>query len=217
MKNRPLLLIDFDGTVTCRDSELYVADRLLDDAGKRVLAELVADYEGLRIGLSEYYDRYFTLMDLERRQWQSLVEQVPWRADFPLFIQACRKRAVDVMILSEGLDLFIVPLLNEMALADIPLSCNRIDWARGRPRVVPAWDAVACDRCLNCKGVHARKFLDKGRSVGLIGNGASDLCAAREVKLTFARDQLACLCRQEGIAFVPWHDFADIDLDLIDL
>ncbi len=211
----PLLLIDFDGTITCRDSEVYVAQQILDESGQLRLADLVEEYEHLEITLEKYYERYFSLMDLPENHWHDLAEKVPIREDFSHFISRCSEKKVEMKILSEGLDLFIEPLLHRMAVRDLPYSCNRIVWEGNRPTLLPAVDAVACERCLNCKGAHARRFRSQGRKVGLIGNGASDLCAAREVDVVFARDHLARLCRKERIPFYPWDHFRDIDLDLL--
>jgi 2-hydroxy-3-keto-5-methylthiopentenyl-1-phosphate phosphatase len=46
--------------------------------------------------------------------------------------------------------------------------------------------------------------------VALVGNGASDLCAARVADLVLARDTLAALCRAEGIPHVAWRDLAEV-------
>ena len=56
-----------------------------------------------------------------------------------------------------------------------------------------------------------------GRTVGLVGNGASDLCAAREADTVYARDHLQRLCRVEGIAHTVWQGFADIEPQLLTL
>ena len=209
----PLLLIDFDGTITCRDSELFIAQQILDEAGQRRLAELVGEYEHLEITLLEYYERYFSLMNLHETQWRRMAAKVPVREDFNDFINRCRHQGIEMMILSEGLDLFIEPLLGGLAAGDLPCSCNRVVWRGNRPGLLPAVDAVPCDRCLNCKGAHARRFRSQGRKVVLIGNGASDLCAAREADRIYARDHLARLCAEEGIPFIPWQTFREIDLD----
>jgi len=211
----PMLLLDFDGTITCHDSEIYVASRVLDEKSRAELSMLVSLYEHLKIGVGEYYRRYFSLMDLDPEQWRQLAVMVPIRAGFGDLLALCQQENIEVMILSEGLDLFIEPLLKKLGFAGLSLSCNRVDWQSGKPLVLPALNAESCERCVNCKGAYARRFLASGRKVALVGNGASDLCAARELDLVFARDHLARLCHSEDIPFVQWESFSDINLKLL--
>ena len=52
-----------------------------------------------------------------------------------------------------------------------------------------------------------RELRRPGDTVWVFGDGASDLCPAREADLVFARDHLAERCAAEGL---PWRplDFA---------
>ncbi len=54
-----------------------------------------------------------------------------------------------------------------------------------------------------------------GDIVLVFGDGASDLCPAREAGLTFARSHLAERCAAEGLPWRPLPDFtrvwADVD------
>ncbi len=211
---KPVLLVDFDGTISCRDSELHVAGLILGEAGHSELSQLVEAYEHLEIGIKDYYRSYFRLMELSPAQWRQLAATVPLRDGFCDFVALCHRHGVELRILSEGLDLFILPLLEQLGLGALALSCNRVVWNGAGPVVLPALDAEPCSRCLNCKGAHARRHRFEGRRVGLVGNGASDLCAAREADLVFARDHLARLCQEKGIPFILWKQFSDIRFEM---
>jgi 2-hydroxy-3-keto-5-methylthiopentenyl-1-phosphate phosphatase len=50
-----LILVDFDGTLTARDADLVIADAAVGPAARALYAPLVEAYEGLRIGLVEFF------------------------------------------------------------------------------------------------------------------------------------------------------------------
>jgi 2-hydroxy-3-keto-5-methylthiopentenyl-1-phosphate phosphatase len=115
-----------------------------------------------------------------------------------------------VRVVSEGLDAYVLPVLARMGAPEVEVSCNRLVEGPGGARILPPPDGEPCARCLNCKGAHARRGRAGGMRVAIVGNGASDLCAAREADLVLARDTLALLCRAEGIPCQPWDDLAEV-------
>jgi 2-hydroxy-3-keto-5-methylthiopentenyl-1-phosphate phosphatase len=74
-----------------------------------------------------------------------------------------------------------------------------------------------CPRCgpKSCKAAILRAMRRPGDVVLVFGDGASDLCPAREADLTFARGHLAERCAAEGLEWRPLPDFtrvwADVD------
>jgi 2-hydroxy-3-keto-5-methylthiopentenyl-1-phosphate phosphatase len=48
--------------------------------------------------------------------------------------------------------------------------------------------------------------------VVFVGNGLSDRCGARAADFTFAKDDLAGFCAQEGIRFQPFASFDDVNM-----
>jgi len=61
-----------------------------------------------------------------------------------------------------------------------------------------------CPRCGPgaCKAAVLRELRRPGDTVWVFGDGASDLCPAREADLVFARGHLADACAAEGL---PWR------------
>jgi 2-hydroxy-3-keto-5-methylthiopentenyl-1-phosphate phosphatase len=124
------------------------------------------------------------------------------------------RKDIPVIIASEGLDVYIRPLLGKAGLSAVSLVCNRIEMADALPVIAPALaaDVDPCARCLSCKGALARQLKQRtpGMRIALVGNGASDLCGAREADAVFARDSLARHCSEEKIPYVPWSSARDI-------
>ena len=69
-----------------------------------------------------------------------------------------------------------------------------------------------CPRCgpRACKGAALRALRRPGEPVLVFGDGASDVCPAREADLTFARGHLAERCAAEGLEWRPLHDFTTV-------
>jgi len=204
-----LLLVDFDGTVTDRDADFVIADAALGPQGAALYAPLVESYERLEIGTREYFERLLDLLRIAPDQLVRCAKAVALRPGFDLLVRWCREAGVALRIVSEGLDLYIEPILRRHGLGHLELSCNRAQFDGRRYRILPPPQAEPCARCLNCKGEHVRRAQSAGLAVALIGNGASDLCAARLADLVLARDGLIDRCREQGIPHVTWRDFEE--------
>jgi 2-hydroxy-3-keto-5-methylthiopentenyl-1-phosphate phosphatase len=206
-----LILVDFDGTITARDADFVIADAARgEEAARAVYGPLAEAYEGLRISLAQYFEGYLAGLGLSAAEIAQHVGVVPCRPGFPGLVAACRARGWGLRVVSEGLDAYIRPMLEALGAGDLELSCNRLVEGPEGPRVLPPLDGEACERCLNCKGAHVRRARARGQRVAMVGNGASDLCAAREADLVFARDTLAQLCAAEGLPFVAWEAFEEV-------
>lgn len=206
-----LLLVDFDGTITARDADFVIADAARGPgAARAVYGPLAAAYEGLEISLAQYFEGYLAGLDLSAAELAQHVGVVPCRPGFRTLVAVCQARGWALWVVSEGLDAYIIPVLEALGVGGLPVSCNRLLEGPAGPRVLPPSDGQPCERCLNCKGAHVRRAHAAGQRVIMVGNGASDLCAARLADLVFARDTLATLCDAEGLPYVPWRSFDDV-------
>ncbi len=205
-----LILVDFDGTITARDADFVIADAARGEAARAVYEPLADAYEALEIGLAEYFEGYLAGLGLSAAEIAAHVGAVPCRPGFPELVAAIEARGWTVRVVSEGLDAYIEPMLEQLGVGGVELSCNRLVEGSDGPRVLPPVDGEPCERCLNCKGVHVRRARAAGARVVMVGNGASDLCAAREADLVFARDTLASLCDTHGVDYIPWQGFAEV-------
>ncbi len=210
MPERWMVLVDFDGTLTERDADFLVADALLPEPMAGAYMPLARAYERLELDTAGYFAGYLELLGRDPEDLARVARGIPLREGARELFQWLDESAVASKIVSEGLDVYIAPALEASGLGHVPLSCNRWVAPYSEHRVVGAPDASPCDRCLSCKGTHVRRAKAQGYRVAVVGNGASDLCAAREADLVLARDSLAEHLRAEGRAFVPWATMADV-------
>ncbi len=211
MSERWRLLIDFDGTLTERDADFVIADAALGPAREGAYRPLAEAFEALQISTRQFFEGYLEIVGLTPEGFASHAHAVPLRSGLASLVAFCRERGVELHVVTEGLDVYVNPVLARMGLEGVPLSANRaIHLGEGRYEVAPGLDAESCERCLSCKGAHARRARAAGYRVALVGNGASDLCGAREADLVFARDTLLAHCQREGLAHESWLTFEDV-------
>ena len=203
------MLLDFDGTITVRDADVVIAEAVLGkDRG--FIEALITQYEQLRITTADYFERYLERLQLTPEEVASHAGRVPLRPGLGELIAWCEAAHIDVHVASEGLDVYIVPILAGVVAGELPLTCNSAGWDGVGYHVARAPGGESCARCLTCKGALTRRLKAAGRSVVIVGNGASDLCGARHADLVLARDTLAAHCQRESIAHVQWSTFEDV-------
>jgi len=209
MDNRWTVILDFDGTITVRDADVVIAEAVLDDERLGIIHGLLTDYEQLRITTAQYFERYLDTLGLTPGEFAAHGASVVLRPGLVEFMAWCEAEQIELLVASEGLDVYIKPILAAAGAGHLPLSCNLARWDGTRYQLVPAPDGESCTRCLTCKGALARRLKAAGRSVVMLGNGASDLCGARHADLVLARDSLLLHCERESIAHVRWTTLAD--------
>ncbi len=205
------VLVDFDGTITEVDADVFVASRLLGrNAYDKALA-LFHAYEKTEIGLLEYFYGYLSLVDINHPDFDACLSQVPIRRDLIALLSPLVEKGA-VTIVSEGLDVYIHPILRQLKLNTVPTVYNRVVREAGKLTIRPDPMADSCERCLSCKGafIRSKKNRFPEMKVAVIGNGASDLCAAKAADIVFARDTLAQRCNENGIPYTHWREAADI-------
>jgi 2-hydroxy-3-keto-5-methylthiopentenyl-1-phosphate phosphatase len=115
-------------------------------------------------------------------------------------------------VVSNGLDSFIRPVLGDR-VSDRYLYANRAVW-RG-PRLAVEWpypcSPVLCAAdCGLCKPTVMRWLTPPGQQSVLVGDGVTDMAAARRADVVIARDRLAEQMTAVGKPFYPFDDFHDV-------
>jgi 2-hydroxy-3-keto-5-methylthiopentenyl-1-phosphate phosphatase len=212
-----LIISDFDGTVTARDTNSTLARRFAPAAQERVEGKLATRELTIRDVLGAEYEAMTAGLD-------AIVEaalEIPFRAGFGEFVDAVEGAGARLVLLSGGFTQVIEPMLADKGfLGRVPLVANDIEFDESGGRVT--WrELPVCDLCgEECKrhdvatlrAQHAQ-FND---TVVFIGDGFSDRCGAETADIVFARDNLAAYLDERELPYRPWDDFFDIahSLDL---
>lgn len=226
LKLRPgdLVMSDFDGTITKRDTGMVVFDELgLDEAW-----EWEYRWREREISSIECLAGQWGLVDLAPDEMLAMIDRIETDERFPEFVQRARAAGAEVVVASDGLSFYLDRIMKRMGFEicdgdpepDDPRDCitRYVNAARltGEGIAITFPHAnEACTQCGNCKTAHLARLQRAYRRVLYIGDGYSDRCPALQADVVFAKDHLAMLMDELGAEYVPFEDFGDIiDLTL---
>jgi 2-hydroxy-3-keto-5-methylthiopentenyl-1-phosphate phosphatase len=189
------LVVDWDGTITVRDSLVEVIHEFGDP---RLLAELEP-----RVGVD------LTLHEEIALEFEAITapldDVVAWVVENVEVRPGLRELAsLRPLVVSAGFHELIEPVL-ERERVELEVLANRVD-ARPDGWVVRFRDETVCTTCAEpCK----RGSL-VGEPYAYVGDGYSDRCAALAAERVFARDSLASYLAAENVAFDPFESLHDV-------
>ena len=207
------ILCDFDGTISVED----VIDSLLDRFGKPGWEVLEQDWRAGRIGSRECMSGQVDLLKMTRDELDTHLAGLWIDLAFPGFVAKARALHVPIRVVSDGLDYAIHKILGRYGLDDLPLAANHLAPAPP-PKQWQLTSPFQADGCRSgtckCACVAQARASGPGTKTLLIGDGASDFCAADRVDFVFAKHRLIEHCRAAGIPYAPITGFEDA-LDLL--
>ncbi len=201
------ILCDFDGTISIED----VTDSLLERHAHPDWTLLEERWKSGAIGSQACMAGQIGLLDADRSQLAALFASMRIDRMFPAFVEAALTARIPIRIVSDGLDLAIESILARHQLDHLPVDANQLDADGGR-----RWRLSfphASDDCKvasgMCKCAAVAQARTHKRKVLLIGDGASDFCAAGAVDMVFAKHRLIEHCRAHGLPYIPITGFED--------
>jgi 2-hydroxy-3-keto-5-methylthiopentenyl-1-phosphate phosphatase len=191
------LVLDWDGTVTVRDS-LWM---LLDRFGDRDVFATAERALGRSFSYRELMETEVATIRAPLDEAVAyLVSEVEVRAGFRELVERFRP-----VILSSGFVETIEPILAREGV-EVDLVANRLDPRPDGWRILWADDAP----CPECGDLCKRRVLPDERPLVYVGDGHSDRCAALAADRVFARRELAEYLASEGIAYESFDTFRDV-------
>lgn len=207
------IFVDFDGTITRGD----VGNIFFRSAGGAACDRLVARFRAGEIGARECFRGEAAAMGLVRPEalWD-LVDAQEIDGSFVRLVEFCRARGAGLLVVSDGLDIYIRRILSRHGCGDVPFVSNTAAFAGrgddGRAEVeltFPHCDAV-CDRCACCKRDIMLASSADDDVIAYVGEGFSDRCPVRYADIVFAKDVLQTYCQNENISYYPYASFDDV-------
>ena len=206
-----LLAIDFDGTLATHDTVDWFSARWAPDDFAAADGALMRG----EIGLDECLQRQIAGITAPREEITAfLVETVKLRPGTPELLAFCAEHGVEPVIVSAGFASLIGAILDAHGV-DMPVSAHEVEFGPEGMRVLFRERAL-CDRCgERCKRAEVAE-LAAGRRVAYVGDGYSDLCAAEDADLRFARAGLVRHLEAHGRPYVAFEDMHDVRRGLAD-
>jgi 2-hydroxy-3-keto-5-methylthiopentenyl-1-phosphate phosphatase len=204
-------LVDYDGTISCRDVTDHLLERFASDPAWRERDNAYVD--GL-VGSRELLAWDLTILDADRLTLDREAAAQAHDQTFTDFVTAIRRHGAALEVVSDGLGFYVEPALAALGAGDVPVATNRAQFPSG-PADAPAemsfpYGHPHCFVCGTCKRERVLRHRAAGRAVVFVGDGISDRFGAAHADVVFAKGSLARMCELEGWAFRAWDRFSEI-------
>jgi 2-hydroxy-3-keto-5-methylthiopentenyl-1-phosphate phosphatase len=201
-----LIVVDFDGTITERDTLVDI----VQEQAPEVFEQVEEDLQAGRITLRECIAREFeAVRGAHDEIVERAVSRVRVRPGFADLVASAQAAGHRVVVVSSGFESIITPVLEREGVQPVHVVAHDVRFAPDGS-AVEFRHGVVCTVCdQECK----RSVVDELRGdapVVYVGDGYSDRCAALASERIFARDGLAEWLDSEGIAFEPFGDLRDV-------
>ncbi|RKF54119.1 Pdp3-interacting factor 1 [Golovinomyces cichoracearum] len=223
LKTNPKFIFfsDFDGTITERDSNDYLIDnigfgqKLRKQGNQDVLNGRTTFRESLRVMMDSIKTPYDECINL-------LLANTKLDPYFIEFYEYCSEQNIPIVILSGGMEPIIRAILQKF-LGDYPknieIVSNNVASRDGKCiNEEGGWRVVFHDESHfgHDKSLEIRPYAslpsDQRPTLFYAGDGVSDLSAAKETDLLFAKQghDLITYCLKEKVPFIPFEDWSTI-------
>jgi len=202
---RPHVFSDFDGTITDRDSLVFLIERL--GGGRRHLAAAARRRRDGRLSLRREIAANVRTI---RAPWSEAIAllraHVHLDPAFPACAAWCATHGVPLTVLSGGFAEIVALYLDATTFPGVDVFANTLNPdERG-------WRCVFRDRsdAGHDKAEAVRDARTRGRYTIFVGDGVSDREAVTVADEVFAKAPLAAWCRRQAIACREISSFADV-------
>jgi len=201
-----IIQCDFDGTIIRNNLSVLLRERYAGGDWQKI----DCDYLHGHLSVEQSNKLQFALIKEPKERLQTFVRQhIELRPGFVEFVRYCQENAIHFAIVSSGLDFYIEPVLASIGMPDLELHCGRTSF--GKDGIdVSYYDPE--DNIINkgFKRKHLSLLKKRDNNVVYIGDGLSDLEAARQADHVFATGQLLDLLDTQSIACSAFSDFYDL-------
>ena len=220
-----IFFTDFDGTITLQDTNDFITDNygMGLEARRQLFHAVIDDTDTFRNTFQKMLDSWKLPFPKVLEILKHNIELDPGFRDFMIW---AREKKVPVIVLSSGmvpvLETLLNHLLGEDLFRDIEIVANKtqtrapgnsLDKPEGWTILFHDDSGFGHDKSLTIRpyaNAIAKMPLDERPTLLYAGDGVSDLSAARETDLLFAREgkDLVVWCEKEEIPFTEfnsWH------------
>jgi 2,3-diketo-5-methylthio-1-phosphopentane phosphatase len=226
-KPKVIFFTDFDGTITLQDTNDFITDNYGMGEPKRaaIMQEILKEKVTFRDGFQNMLDTWNMPFP---RVLEILSQNISLDPHFKDFMRWAQANDVPVIVLSSGmipvLQTLLKQLVGEELIKDIEIIANdtrpippknSLDEAHGWTIKFHDNSGFGHDKSLTIRQyARAIEKLPENEKPTLLyaGDGVSDLSAARETNLLFAKSgrDLVTYCEREGIPFTTFDDWSSI-------
>jgi 2-hydroxy-3-keto-5-methylthiopentenyl-1-phosphate phosphatase len=207
-----VVMCDFDGTITTFDTADHILRRFAEGDWERF--DRMLD-EG-KISLEECMVRQFELVHVPESTIIDELDRVAKiRPNFPELVNFCHHIRIPFYIVSAGLDFVIYHYLDNLGLRTMIRMHSGTSFFDGC-KIAFSFPRLVDLGAKSFKDDLVMSFQHRGMKVVYIGDGLSDLAAARKADVRFAVSgmRLERTLGEEGLSFKSFEDFAIVEQEM---
>jgi len=202
-----LFVVDFDGTLSVRDTVDAMLERFAGPEWETVEEEWLAGH----ITAVQCMQKQLRMVEADHVTLETFFRGIQLDASFLPFYKHVN-RIAKVAIVSDGLDHAIKVAMKTADLPELPVFANKLHFVPDGIDISWPHLNTACNAGNGvCKCAVARNLAEDSQGpIVLVGDGKSDACLAKSADVVFAKGSLVKYCEQQGIAYHPFQTFADV-------
>ncbi|NLY30344.1 MAG: MtnX-like HAD-IB family phosphatase [Firmicutes bacterium] len=206
MRHPIVFLCDFDGTIGLQDvGELVLRRLVFPRLEPAFLEELEANEPGSKF----LYTQWYSSAPPSQEDFLELIMQAEIDVGFKELLDLARQQGDQVVIVSDGFDAYIQPLLKRANITGVPVYSNAMRFSPELEVAFPHHNP-GCRFCGVCKAAIALQYARRGFYTVYVGDGTSDRFPVHVANKVFAKDTLVHICEEDGIPFDEFSSFRDI-------
>lgn len=207
-----LIQCDFDGTISEEDISFLILDRF----ATRPWRPLLEQYQQGKISVGYFNTTAFSLVKADRQSMLDFVKQsARIRPGLAELVEFCRKKQIEFVIISNGLDFYIKFILDYLGLSRIEIIAAKTEFDPEGLKVHYI-GPDGKELMEKFKETYTRLYLSEGYRVIYIGNGVSDFPSARLSYRVFADQDLLHCCKEGNLQCIPFKTLHDVVTGLRD-
>ena len=200
-----MLFFDFDNTVTTIDVVDDLLERFSVDDKWKTFEEA---WQAGKLGSKECLEGQLRSVRVSREALSRYLAAISIDSGFPTLLAFLKSRKIPAVIVSDGFSFIVREILRHQGITGIRAYCNRIRFSKDR--LIPSFPYrdPNCPRCAHCKKRHLLDHPDK--TLIYVGDGLSDVCAAQEADIVFAKGNLLEYLKKAGKACFPFKNLGEV-------
>ncbi len=205
-KIKTIVYCDFDGTITLQD----VGFTLLEKFAHPSWLESEKKWQNGEIGSKQNLITIYGLVEATEKQLEDFISKIELDPYFEDLIKYCDDKDYELVILSDGLDYYIKPLLERISYqGEVYSNRSTFNQKDGFNLTFP-YHNLECAQCGNCKRNHILKKIDEGYRTIYVGDGYSDRCPAEIVDYLWAKSHLLEHCKKNNISYYEFQHLGQV-------
>ncbi len=201
-----IIQCDFDGTIIRNNLSVLLREKYACGDWQKIDSDYLHGY----LTVEQSNKLQFSLIKEPKERLQEFVRRhIELRPGFVDFVSYCRESAIPFVIVSSGLDFYIEPVLLEIGMLDLELHCGQTSFGKNGIDV-SYYDPGGNIIDQGFKKKYLTWLKKRGTKTIYLGDGLSDLEAARQADYVFAIGHLLDLLDTQSIACSSFSDFFDL-------